>query len=109
MANKNLGFRQEGYQRNERYKVVLPQHYFDMYHAAKRQASDALWGLLADRGREFPSIVEKVSRIDLDDACSADIGALVSYFAHVGISAEDSFKNIRLYKVKKGRARVNRL
>lgn len=85
---------QEGELSKARYEITLMPEYFRLYQEAREQSRDASWSLLADRGREFPSLVDKVGQIDLRYASSADIGYLIAYFSHRDKTYEEIIKNI---------------
>ena len=91
---------QRGYLANMRYKAVLTKEYGELYREAIKQSDSVTWGLLADRGREFPLVVEEVSSIDLKKASAADIGILITYFGYRNKGIEEILENITYERIK---------
>ena len=97
MKDKELN--QEGYLSKELYKISLSEDYCKLLEEAKETSNSSLWIILAERGRDFPSLVEKVSNINMNKVNSADIGTLISYFAYRNKSIEDIMQNVKYGKL----------
>ena len=85
---------QEGCLSKQRYHVSLSIEYKRLYDEAKEQAKSTAWSIYADRGHEFPLLVEQTAKINLTEASTADIGTLVSYFAYREKGIDEIIENI---------------
>ncbi len=90
---------QEGRLSKARYEITLMPEYFRLYQEAIEQRKDATWTIATDRGREFPSLVDKVGQIDLRYASSADIGYLITYFSNRDKAYEEITNNIAVQEI----------
>jgi hypothetical protein len=87
---------QDGHLSEQRYAITFQSGEFrTLYDEAVRQSESPTWQLYANRGKEFPISVAQVAAVNLESASSADLGALITYFAYRKKSIEDTFKNIK--------------